>query len=298
MTYSNVLALNVTIVLQNSSLQITQKHFIRNLMFYCFCMKICFEKFEGAGNSLLVFLNLPLKYIDKQGIFCSDFKVFHMEICTYINLRPNKVLLVLNLGFCTFAWNLVFRQIWGCWFQIFQKFFNLKKAVLVPNWNFLHSAWNFPFWGRWWQIQQYLFQFINSIDGVFINYFSICSAKYLNKAFLVLSLKFFMQDQKFIFKQFSGTDFKFHSHSYSSRNIQLRFAGPNDKVTSFCWRYFTFINLELMISNLSITFWNYYSVTPTLSRFYPQDYILVETGTMISGFTKNYNFNRALLWGK
>ena len=80
--------------------------------------------------------------------------------------------------------------------------------------------------------------------------FSICSLKYLNKAFLVLNFKFFMQHKIFIFKQFKGTDFKFDTHSYSSRNIQTGCVGPNEKVTLFRWRYFIFINLKLLILNL------------------------------------------------
>ena len=59
MTYSKVLTSNMTIVRQNLSLQITQKHFCPKLN--VFCMKICFDKFEGAGNSLLVFQNPSLK---------------------------------------------------------------------------------------------------------------------------------------------------------------------------------------------------------------------------------------------
>ena len=84
--------------------------------------------------------------------------------------------------------------------------------------------------------------------------FSASSQKYVNKAFLVLNVKFFTQHETFIFKQIEGTDFKFDTHSYSSRNIQTRCVSPNDKVTLFCWRYFIFINLKLLISNPSITF--------------------------------------------
>ena len=124
---------------------------------------------------------------------------------------------------------------------------------------------------------------------------SFCSPKYLNKAFLVLNVKFFYAVWTFIFKQFEGTDFKFDIHSYSSRNIQTRRVSPNDKVTLFCWRYFIFINLKLLISNPSITFWNSYSVTPTLSKFYSQVYILLDSGMVISGLTKDYNFSRNLL---
>ena len=80
--------------------------------------------------------------------------------------------------------------------------------------------------------------------------FSVCSSKYLNKAFLVLNFKFFTQHETFICKQFEGTVFKFDTHSYSSRNIQTRCVGPNDKVTLFRWRYFIFINLKLLVSNL------------------------------------------------
>ena len=53
--------------------------------------------------------------------------------------------------------------------------------------------------------------------------FSIYSPKYLNKAFLVLNFELFTKHETFIFKQFEGTDFKFDTHSYSSRNIQTRF---------------------------------------------------------------------------
>ena len=52
--------------------------------------------------------------------------------------------------------------------------------------------------------------------------FLICSAKYLNKALLFLNFKFFTQQETFIFKQFEGTNFKFRTHSYSSRSIQTR----------------------------------------------------------------------------
>ena len=126
-------------------------------------------------------------------------------------------------------------------------------------------------------------------------FFSVCSPKYLNKAFLVLNFKFFTQHETFVFKQFEGTDFKFDVHSYSNRNIQTRYIRPNEKVTIFRWRYFFFINLKLLILNLSITLQNFYSVTSTLSTFYPQVYILLHPGIMISGLTKNYNFDRTLL---
>ena len=125
--------------------------------------------------------------------------------------------------------------------------------------------------------------------------FLIWSSKYLNEAFLVLDFKFFTQHETFIFKQFEGYDFKFDIHSFSSWNIQCRSVGPNDKVTLFCWRYFIFINLKLLISNPSITFWNSYSVRPTLSKFYSQVYILLDSGMVISGLTKDYNFSRNLL---
>ena len=78
--------------------------------------------------------------------------------------------------------------------------------------------------------------------------FSASSQKYVNKAFLVLNVKFFTQHETFIFKQFECTDFKFHIHSYSSRNIQTRSIAPNDKVTLFRWIYFTFMNLKLLTS--------------------------------------------------
>ena len=123
----------------------------------------------------------------------------------------------------------------------------------------------------------------------------ICPPKFPNKAFLVLNFKFFTEHETFIFKQFEDTDFKFYTHSYPSCNIQTRCVGPNDKVTLFCWKYFIFINLKLLVSNLPITFWNSYSVTPTWSTFYPLVYILLDSGMMISGLTESYNFNRTLL---
>ena len=126
-------------------------------------------------------------------------------------------------------------------------------------------------------------------------FFSVCSPKYLNKAFLVLNFKFFTQHETFISKHFECTNFKLDTHAYSSGNIESSCICSNDKVTLFCWRYFIFINLKLLILDLSIIFWNFYSVAPTLSMFYPQVYILIDTGMTISGLTKNYNFNRTLL---
>ena len=150
---------------------------------------------------------------------------------------------------------------------------NLKNRVLVPNWKFLTFCIK-----------------LSTLRALIANIaisFSICS--------LSFSIKFFTQHKTFIFKQFEGTDFKFDTHSYSNRNIQSRCIGPNDKVTLFRWRHYIFINLKLLTSNLSITFWNSYSVTPTLSTFYPQVYILLDSGMIISGLTKNYNFKRNLL---
>ena len=51
--------------------------------------------------------------------------------------------------------------------------------------------------------------------------------QYLNNAFLVLSFEFFTQHEASICKQFEGTDFKFDTYSYSSRNIQTRCVCPN-----------------------------------------------------------------------
>ena len=84
MTYLKVLTSNVAIVLQNSSLQITQKHFCPKFnVLVCFCMKIRFDKFEGAGNILLVFQNPSLKiYSHIRHFFCPDFKVFQMKLGT------------------------------------------------------------------------------------------------------------------------------------------------------------------------------------------------------------------------
>ena len=58
------------------------------------------------------------------------------------------------------------------------------------------------------------------------------------------------------------------------------------------WIYFISINVKLLISNLSIALRNSYSVKPTLSRFYPQVYIFLDFGMMISGFSKKQNFQQ------
>ena len=60
-TYSKGLTSNVTIVLQNSSQQITQKHFCLKVNVFLFLHENFFNKFEGAGNSLLVFQNPSFK---------------------------------------------------------------------------------------------------------------------------------------------------------------------------------------------------------------------------------------------
>ena len=84
--------------------------------------------------------------------------------------------------------------------------------------------------------------------------FSICSPKYINKTILVLNFKFLKQYEIFILKEFEGTDFKFDIHPCLNHNIQTSWFGPNDKVTLFRWIYFLFINLKLLVSNLSIVF--------------------------------------------
>ena len=82
-TYSKVLTRNVIIALQNSSLQITQSIFVPNLMFFCFCMKLCFDKLEGADNSLSVFQNPILKiYIQIRHFFVLILKFFTKRLCT------------------------------------------------------------------------------------------------------------------------------------------------------------------------------------------------------------------------
>ena len=121
------------------------------------------------------------------------------------------------------------------------------------------------------------------------------SPKYLTKTFLVLKFKFSMQHETFILKQFEGSDFKFHSHSYLSRNIQTRCVTRNNKVTLLHWKYFIFTSLRLLITNLSITFLNSFSLSSTLSTFYPQVYILLDSGMIISVYRKNFNISRTLL---
>ena len=83
-----------------------------------------------------------------------------------------------------------------------------------------------------------------------------------------------MQNETFIFKQFEGTDFKFDTQSYSSRNIQIRCVGPNDKVALFRWRCFIFINLKLLISNLFSNIYFKYVLSPGLYfvRFWDADF--------------------------
>ena len=81
-----------------------------------------------------------------------------------------------------------FRQIWGCWFQIWQYFFKIlvqkfpNKTFLVPDLGFFVFSQNFAIrqiWGSWFQIHD------NSI-------FKILPQKYPNKAFLFPDLDIFV----------------------------------------------------------------------------------------------------------
>ena len=108
--------------------------------------------------------------------------------------------------------------------------------------------------------------------------FSICSPKYLNKAFLVLNCKFFTEHETFIFKQFEGTDFKFDTHLYSSRNIQTRCVDPNFiSLETFYFHKFKVTDIEsannilkLLLSN---TYFKYV-LSPSLHfvRFWDHDF--------------------------
>ena len=59
--------------------------------------------------------------------------------------------------------------------------------------------------------------------------FSICSPKYLNKAFLVLNVKFFAQHETFTFKQVEGTDFKFDPIHIQAATFKLGVLVPVTK---------------------------------------------------------------------
>ena len=64
---------------------------------------------------------------------------FFTQIRYFWSKYPNKPFFVPNLGIFVFSRNFVVRQIWGCWFQTWQKFFKtlaqkyLRKAFLVSN---------------------------------------------------------------------------------------------------------------------------------------------------------------------
>ena len=95
---------------------------------------------------------------------------------------------------------------------------------------------------------------------------------------------------KHLFVKNSRYWFKFDTHSYSSRNVKTRCVGPNDKITLFPWRYFIFINLKLLISNLSITFWNFYSLV--ILKFLEISTLSQESIFMVLGWIEIRFFRR------
>ena len=129
----------MTIVLQNSSLQITQKDFCPKVNAFCFFMKIC----AGAGNSLFVFQNPSLKIYSQ---------IRHLGKFEAANFKYSNSLSKLIPNAATFCAK------FGAKFMVL--YFCLKFCISTNMTNMAIS-------------------------------FSICSPKYLNKAFLVLNFKFF-----------------------------------------------------------------------------------------------------------
>ena len=113
--------------------------------------------------------------------------ILNMTI-TFYNSSPNKAFLVQNLGISIHKFrHFPVRQIWGCWFQIWQYCFQIpaqkypNKPFLVPNSGILIFSRNFTVYqirGCWFQTWQYCFQ--------------ISPQNYPNKAFLVPNLGIFV----------------------------------------------------------------------------------------------------------
>ena len=64
----------------------------------------------------------------------ADFKCDNIFFQIPAQKYPNMVFLVPNLEF--FSRNFAIRQIWGCWFQKWQKFFK-NSSPKIPTWGFL-----------------------------------------------------------------------------------------------------------------------------------------------------------------
>ena len=97
----------------------------------------------------------------------ADFKYDNSFLKLFPQKDPNNSFLVLNLSIFIFSWNFEIAQIWVCWFQICQYYFQIpaKKhpshAFLIPNLRIFIFPLNFgtrKIQAQWFQISHYFFQ--------------------------------------------------------------------------------------------------------------------------------------------
>ena len=134
--------------------------------------------------------------------------------------------MVLILEIFVFSRNFATRQIRGCWFQIWQYYFQISaqkypnQAFLVPNLTIFIFAPNFgtrKIRGRWFQIWQ--------------KYFQVPVRKYSNQVFLVPNLVIFIFAPNFATRQIQeDADFKYN-------NSIFKFQPKNAQITYF-WSQF------------------------------------------------------------
>ena len=136
--------------------------------------------------------NSKSMFSTKRIPFCGTFVVFHGVLYKVNPDLHKKRTLYQNL-------KTQFRQIGGCWFQIWQWFFKIpaqiysKKAFLIPNLGIFILARNFAnsqIWGCWFQVSQY--------------YFQVPALNYPNKVILVSNLRIFIFAPNFAVRQIRG----------------------------------------------------------------------------------------------
>ena len=111
--------------------------------------------------------------------------------------------MVTNLDIFIFSWNFAIRQIRGCWFQIWQYYFQIQaqkypnNALFVPYLRIFIFVPNFAarqIWGGWSQNMTMIFQ--------------NCCQKHPIKAFLVPNLRVFISASNFTIIQVRGRRFQ------------------------------------------------------------------------------------------
>ena len=185
--------------------------------------------------------------------------------------------MVPNLSiFGFFLQNFVIRQNWGCWFHIWQYFFEVltqnypNKVFLVSNLDILIFSRNFvirQIRGCWFQIWQCCFQ--SPVQ------------KYPNQVFLVPNLRIFIFALNFATRQIQGCCFQiwqYFLHIPPKKYANKAFLVQNLDIFIFSWNYSdfkydnSFFNIPVKqenwrISNMTIVISNYSPKICKLSIF-------------------------------